>query len=99
VLLYHPPLSSSARARLDVMRATNDGFEIARRDLELRGPGELLGTRQAGEINLRIADLMRDGPLIPRVQQAAALLLEKYPERVNPIVRRWLGETERYGSV
>ncbi|HEV2110876.1 MAG TPA: ATP-dependent DNA helicase RecG, partial [Gammaproteobacteria bacterium] len=99
VLLYHPPLSSSARARLDVMRATNDGFEIARRDLELRGPGELLGTRQAGEINLRIADLMRDAPLIPRVQQAAALLLETYPQRVNPIVRRWLGETERYGSV
>ena len=99
VLLYHPPLSSSAKARLDVMRATNDGFEIARRDLELRGPGELLGTRQAGEINLRIADLTRDAPLIPRVQQAAALLLEKYPERINPIVRRWLGETERYGNV
>ena len=99
VLLYHPPLSSSAKARLDVMRATNDGFEIARRDLELRGPGELLGTRQAGEINLRIADLTRDAPLIPRVQQAAALLLDKYPERIDPIVRRWLGETERYGSV
>ena len=98
VLLYHPPLSSSAKARLDVMRATNDGFEIARRDLELRGPGELLGTRQAGEINLRIADLTRDAPLIPRVQQVAALLLEKYPERINPIVRRWLGETERYGN-
>ena len=80
------------------MRATNDGFEIARRDLELRGPGELLGTRQAGEINMRIADLIRDAGLIPEVQQAATLLLEKYPERVNLIVRRWLGETERYGS-
>ncbi len=99
VLLYRPPLSSSSKARLDVMRATNDGFEIARRDLELRGPGELLGTRQAGEINLRIADLIRDAVLIPRVQQAAALLLERYPERVNLIVRRWLGETERYSSV
>ena len=97
VLLYHAPLSANARARLDVMRATNDGFEIARKDLELRGPGELLGTRQAGEINLRIADLLRDAPLIPKVQQAAALLLERYPERVDPIVRRWLGETERYG--
>ena len=99
VLLYHAPLSAAARARLAVMRSTNDGFEIARHDLELRGPGELLGTRQAGEIDLRIADLTRDAPLVPEVQQAAALLLEKYPERVNPIVRRWLGETDRYGSV
>ena len=97
VLLYKPPLGSMARARLDTMRATNDGFEIARKDLELRGPGELLGTRQAGEVNLRIADLLRDAPLIPAVQQAATLLLEQHPQRVNPIVRRWLGETERYG--
>ncbi len=98
VLLYRAPLSSSAKARLDAMRSTNDGFEIARRDLELRGPGELLGTRQAGEINLRIADLTRDAPLIPQVQQAAVLLLDKYPERIDAIVRRWLGETERYGN-
>jgi ATP-dependent DNA helicase RecG len=97
VLLYKPPLGSMARARLAVMRETNDGFEIARKDLELRGPGELLGTRQAGEVNLRIADLLRDAPLIPEVQRAAVLLLEKYPERVDAIVRRWLGETERYG--
>ena len=99
VLLYHPPLSRAARARLEVMRATNDGFEIARRDLELRGPGELLGTRQAGELNLRIADLSRDAPLIPRVQQAAALLLEQHPARVAAIVRRWLGDAARYGRV
>ena len=97
VLLYHAPLSANARARLGVMRSTNDGFEIARKDLELRGPGELLGTRQAGEVSLRIADLLRDAPLIPKVQQAAGVLLEKYPERVDAIVRRWLGETERYG--
>jgi ATP-dependent DNA helicase RecG len=97
VLLYKPPLGSMARARLAVMRETNDGFEIARKDLELRGPGELLGTRQAGEINLRIADLLRDAPLVPEVQRAAVLLLDKYPERVDAIVRRWLGETERYG--
>ncbi len=97
VLLYKPPLGSMARARLAVMRETNDGFEIARKDLELRGPGELLGTRQAGEINLRIADLLRDAPLIPEVQRAAVLLLEDHPQRVDAIVRRWLGETERYG--
>ena len=97
VLLYKPPLGSMARARLDTMRATNDGFEIARKDLELRGPGELLGTRQAGEVNLRIADLLRDAPLIPEVQRTATLLLEQHPQRVDPIVRRWLGETERYG--
>jgi ATP-dependent DNA helicase RecG len=97
VLLYKPPLGSMARARLAAMRETNDGFEIARKDLELRGPGELLGTRQAGEVNLRIADLLRDAPLIPEVQRAAVLLLDKYPEKVDAIVRRWLGETERYG--
>ncbi|HEY4127312.1 MAG TPA: helicase-related protein, partial [Gammaproteobacteria bacterium] len=97
VLLYKPPLGSMARARLAAMRETNDGFEIARKDLELRGPGELLGTRQAGELNLRIADLLRDALLIPEVQRAAVLLLDKHPERVDAIVRRWLGETERYG--
>jgi ATP-dependent DNA helicase RecG len=97
VLLYKPPLGSMARARLAVMRETNDGFEIARKDLELRGPGELLGTRQAGEINLRIADLLLDAPLIPEVQRSAVLLLEDFPQRVDAIVRRWLGETERYG--
>ena len=92
VMLYHAPLSAAARTRLQVMRATNDGFEIARRDLELRGPGEMLGTRQAGELNLRIADLNRDAALIPQVQRAASLLLEHHPEQAPLIVRRWLGE-------
>lgn len=99
VMLYHAPLSAAARARLQVMRETNDGFEIARRDLELRGPGEMLGTRQAGELRLRIADLTRDARLIPRVQQAASLLLEQYPERVTALVARWLGDNSRYGEV
>ena len=99
VMLYHAPLSQAARRRLEVMRATNDGFEIARRDLELRGPGELLGTRQAGELNLRIADLSRDAALIPKVQQAAGLLLERYPVQVPLLVRRWLGENSRFGQV
>jgi ATP-dependent DNA helicase RecG len=99
VMFYHAPLSQAARRRLEVMRATNDGFEIARRDLELRGPGELLGTRQAGELNLRIADLSRDAALIPKVQQAAGLLLERYPVQVPLLVRRWLGENSRFGQV
>ena len=99
VMLYHAPLSQAARTRLEVMRSTNDGFEIARRDLELRGPGELLGTRQAGELNLRIADLSRDAVLIPKVQQAASLLLEHYPAQVPLLVRRWLGENSRFGQV
>ncbi len=98
VMLYHAPLSVAAQARLAVMRETNDGFEIARRDLELRGPGELLGTRQAGELQLRIADLNRDAPLIPEVQRAATVLLELYPERVPFIVRRWLGDNSRYAQ-
>ena len=99
VLLYHAPLSAAARARLTVLRDTNDGFEIARRDLDLRGPGEMLGTRQAGELRLRIADLTRDAPLIPRVQQAASMLLERDSERAAALVERWLGDNSRYGEV
>jgi len=98
VLLYRAPLSEPARARLKAIRATNDGFEIARRDLELRGPGELLGTRQTGLAQLRVADLMRDADLLPRVQAAAALL-ESNEESVAVLTRRWIGSGERYGRV
>ncbi len=98
VLLYRAPLSEPARARLKVIRATNDGFEIARRDLELRGPGELLGTRQTGLAQLRVADLMRDADLLPRVQ-AAAELLESEPESISRLTARWIGSDERYGRV
>lgn len=99
VLMYHPPLSQLARSRLGTLRETSDGFEIARRDLELRGPGEVLGTRQTGEIALRVADLMRDQELIPLVERYAEQLLEQYPERVAPLIRRWLREAARYGAV
>jgi len=99
VLMYQAPLSELARERLAVMRETSDGFEIARRDLEIRGPGEMLGTRQTGMQEFHIADLMRDRDLLPRVQQTAQLLLADYPERVEPIVRRWLGQKEDYGRV
>jgi ATP-dependent DNA helicase RecG len=99
VLLYRSPLSELARERLKVIRETNDGFEIARRDLELRGPGELLGTRQTGLAQLRVADLMRDADLLPRVQQAAELMLASYPDSIAPLAARWVGVGERYGRV
>ena len=99
MLLYRAPLSSLARERLAVMRATNDGFEVARRDLELRGPGELLGTRQTGLAQMRVADLLRDADLLPRVHIAAETLLRELPANVAPLVRRWVGQAEQYGRV
>jgi ATP-dependent DNA helicase RecG len=99
LLLYRPPLSPLARERLAVMRDTNDGFVVARRDLELRGPGELLGTRQTGLAQLRVADLARDADLLPRVQIAAETLLKEWPLHVAPLIRRWVGHAEQYGRV
>ena len=99
VLLYRAPLSALARARLKVIRDSSDGFEIARRDLELRGPGELLGTRQTGLAQLRVADLMRDADLLPRVQQGAQALLAASPDNVAALTARWIGAGERYGRV
>jgi len=99
LLMYRAPLSSLARQRLAVMRDTNDGFEVARRDLELRGPGELLGTRQTGLAQMRVADLLRDADLLPRVQIAAETLLRDWPANVAPLIRRWVGHAEQYGRV
>ncbi len=99
VLLYKSPLSQLARERLNVMRETNDGFEIARRDLELRGPGELLGTRQTGLAQLRVADLIRDADMLPRVQETAELLLSSYPDNIAALTARWIGSDEQYGRV
>jgi ATP-dependent DNA helicase RecG len=99
VLLYHPPLSELARTRLGVLRSTNDGFEIARRDLELRGPGELLGTRQTGLVQMRIADLIRDADLLPQVQRTADLLLTTNAATIAALLRRWSGQGERFGTV
>jgi ATP-dependent DNA helicase RecG len=99
LLMYRSPLSSLARQRLGVMRATVDGFEVARRDLELRGPGELLGTRQTGLAQMRVADLLRDADLLPRVQIAAENLLRDFASHVPPLIRRWVGNAEQYGRV
>ncbi len=98
VLLYHPPLGPLAQQRLAVLRDTNDGFRIAQSDLELRGPGELLGTRQAGLVGFKIADLARDADLLPRAQQIADLILQTSPANIAPLLRRWLGDAEIYAN-
>ena len=99
VLLYQAPLSVNARERLAVLRETGDGFEIARRDMELRGPGEVLGTRQTGEMQFHIADLLRDESLLEAVTAAAGRLLATCPENVTPLIRRWLGQAADFGEV
>ena len=99
VLLYKPPLSSLARQRLEVLRATTDGFVIADRDLELRGPGELLGTRQTGIAQFRIADLVRDAALLRDVQATATTVLRDYPQLVDTLVQRWLADKVEYANV
>jgi len=99
VLLYKPPLGQLARNRLAVLRDTNDGFLVAQRDLELRGPGELLGTRQTGLPEYRVANLVRDAELMPGVQVAAESIQRSAPDNAAAIVRRWLGDAGRYGKV
>ncbi|MEW5308228.1 MAG: hypothetical protein WDW38_000203 [Sanguina aurantia] len=96
VLLYQPPLGQLARERLQVMRETNDGFRIAEKDLELRGPGEVLGTRQTGQLTFRIADLARDAHLLPAVQEVGAHMLADHPRQTDQLIERWIGGAERY---
>jgi len=98
VLLYQAPLSTAGRARLEAMRDTCDGFVLAERDLALRGPGELLGTRQTGLMGLRFADLGRDGALLPAVREAAAGLLREQSALVTPLLDRWLPGRARYAE-
>lgn len=99
VLLYGSPLSQNSRERLRVMRESSDGFYIAEQDLLLRGPGEVLGTRQTGEMQFRIADLQRDSHLLPSVKDAALLLMGDYPALCEQLVARWLGQNHRYLQV
>ena len=99
ILLYQPPLTDLARSRLEVMRETCDGFIIAEKDLELRGPGELLGTRQTGLPELRLANLVRDAQYIPGIQKVATELLERHPECVDALIRRWLSARLEFGKV
>jgi ATP-dependent DNA helicase RecG len=99
VLLYRPPLGQLARSRLAVLRETNDGFVVAQRDLELRGPGELLGTRQTGLPQYRVADLLRDSDLMPKVRSTAETLRRESPQLADAIVRRWVGDSAHYGKI
>jgi ATP-dependent DNA helicase RecG len=88
-----------ARSRLATIRDSNDGFEIARRDLELRGPGELMGTKQTGLAELRVADLIRDADLLPQVRSTAEQLLGEDSPCIGPLRQRWVGGAEEYGRV
>ena len=97
VLMYQSPLSKTATQRLGVLRESSDGFYIAQRDLEIRGPGEFMGTRQTGMAELKIADLVRDAALIPKVQEIAYTLWEQYPSHAQAIINRWIGHKEQYG--
>jgi ATP-dependent DNA helicase RecG len=99
VLLYRAPLSQLARERLATLRDSTDGFVIAQKDLELRGPGELLGTRQTGLAELKVADLIRDADLLPQVRSTAESLLRGNAACIAPLRRRWIGNAEEYGRV
>jgi ATP-dependent DNA helicase RecG len=96
ILLFDEPLSNAARARLTIVRSSQDGFEIARRDLELRGPGEFLGARQSGQPLLRYADLERDADLVELAIAGAATLLRDDPAAARRHVERWFGARVDY---
>ena len=99
ILLYKPPLSTIGKERLSVLRDSNDGFYISQKDLELRGPGEILGKKQTGLPQYRIANISRDANLMPKVQKTAEIIMKSFPNRTNEIVSRWLGSSEKLGKV
>ena len=99
MLLYSPPIGHLARERLTILRETSDGFRIAEKDLELRGPGEVLGTRQTGMLQFRVADLARDRQLLERIPQVAERLLARDSDLADRLVRRWIGDATRFAGV
>jgi ATP-dependent DNA helicase RecG len=99
VLIYSRPLSERGKQRLGVLRETNSGFVIAQKDLEMRGPGEVLGTRQTGLMQMRIADIVRDEHWLTAVNAASRYIVQKHPDKIHALIRRWLGHAERYGDV
>ncbi len=99
LLLYHPPLGETSKLRLNVMRETSDGFRIAEADLSIRGPGEVLGTRQSGSLSFRIADLVRDSHMLGEVKALSQKLLKDDRERALAIMNRWLVSAEKLSQV
>jgi ATP-dependent DNA helicase RecG len=99
VLLYQHPISQIGKERLQVMRETTDGFKIAERDLQLRGPGEVLGTRQTGDLAFRVADLLRDSHLLPEVQRVAEIIMRDHADVIPALMKRWLAQKQEYGKV
>ena len=99
ILLYKTPLSAKAKKRLEVMRKTNDGFVIAKEDLNMRGPGEVLGTKQTGDVSFRIADLQRDTDLLEVIHQQAGAFLQQHSEKADRLIQRWLGGREQFKQV
>lgn len=99
VLMYQSPLSDRAKQRLAILRENESGFVIAQKDLEMRGAGEVLGTRQTGVVGMRISDVLRDEYMLDDVKKMAKQIQQQWPDRVQPLVDRWLGRSEKYGSV
>ncbi|MGA9575859.1 MAG: ATP-dependent DNA helicase RecG [Lysobacterales bacterium] len=99
VLMYNPPLGELAKQRMEIMRQTADGFQIAEKDLELRGPGEVLGTRQTGMLMFRVADLARDAGLLKIIPAVADDLLNQHPRQADKLIRRWIGDASRFAGV
>lgn len=99
LLVYQAPLSVASKERLGILRQHNDGFIIAEKDLQLRGPGEVMGTRQTGQLQLKIADLNRDTDLLDNVQETARLMMAEYPDAISPIIERWLGYNSQYSEI
>ncbi|WP_428354753.1 ATP-dependent DNA helicase RecG [Methyloprofundus sp.] len=99
LLMYQSPLSNTAGERLNILRETSDGFIIAEKDLELRGPGEMMGTRQTGQMQFKIANLERDTDLLDQVAEAVAMIQQNHPENIQPLIERWLGTTTKYAEV
>ncbi len=97
--MYNPPLGDLAKQRMEIMRQTNDGFQIAEKDLELRGPGEVLGTRQTGMLLFRVADLARDAGLLKMIPSTADTLLKQHPKQADKLIRRWIGDASRFAGV
>ncbi len=99
LLMYQSPLSDTARHRLGILRDSNDGFVIAEKDLQLRGPGEVMGTRQTGQMHFKIADLSRDSDLLEHIQDIGAQFFTENPQAIQPLCDRWLGDATAYSEV